>query len=135
MWRRAALVHHHLPISVCRFYFKIELNVSFAAVRASSQLLTSGLVCVLGKEVTLCGEGMINGAGDIQMQIKCVKRTKLGLNLKPVKRKNPKQNIFKKLQKIAQHIFRLQSVLAVQLINYSWLNHLQLYVNKVLTQV
>lgn len=25
-------------------------------------------------------------------------------------------------------MFRLQTVLAVQLINYSWLNHLQLYV-------
>lgn len=84
---------------------------------------------MLGKEVTLCGEGMINGAGDIQMQIKCVKRTKLGLNLKPVEKKKPKQNNFcYKLQKIAQHMFRLQTVLAVQLINYSWLNHLQLYV-------
>lgn len=86
MWRRAALVHHHLCISVCRFYFKIELNVVFAAVNASSELLTSGLVCVLGKEVTLCGEGMINGVGDIQKQIKCVKRTNLDLNLKPVKK-------------------------------------------------
>lgn len=56
-------------------------------------------------------------------RLNVLKRTKLGL------KKKPKQNNFCfKLQKIAQHMFRLQAVLAVQLINYSWLNHLQLYV-------